>query len=93
MYANNVGSGLGMQIIGCHIADAAIIANIANAILIEGCRLDTYFKYVDGAKNSFIGNNVRMSYLYGNSLYDVPADTLATLNRNIGDGSDTLVNL
>lgn len=91
IYIKSFVQNTGITISGSQIVDSAVIGEDVDNVLIIGCRLDTYFKYTTGEKNSIMCNNVRNAYLYGNPIYDVPADTQITLNRGMGI-SDTIVN-
>jgi hypothetical protein len=92
IYLQNLSANLGCQVTGCHFPDSPIVGLSVNNLSFVGCRLDTWFKYNSGKGNSIICSNVGKSYLYGHELYDVPQDTLITLNRGLGTTADSEVN-
>lgn len=92
IYLQNLSANLGCQITGSHFSDSPIVGLSVNNLSFVGCRLDTWFKYNSGKGNSIICSNVGKSYLYGHALYDVPQDTLITLNRGLGTTPDSDVN-
>lgn len=92
IYAILIDTNLGATMTGCHMADAPIIGESISNLLITASRLDTFFKYLSGARNSIVLNNVRKAYLYDNPLYSVPSDTQISLNRGMGSTTDSEVN-
>lgn len=92
IYIRELRANLGCQVTGSHFPDSAIVGLTVNNLVITGCRLDCWVKYDSGKGNSIICSNIGKSYLYGNSLFDVPQDTLITLNRGLGTTPDSDVN-
>ena len=94
MYIRYLSKSLGCIVTGCHFPDAAIIGVDVNNLYITGCIISTYFKYDSGKHNAITCCNIRRAatYLYGHALFDVPSDTLITLNRAMDDDSDSNVN-
>lgn len=92
IYIRELRANLGCQVTGSHFPDSPIVGLAVNNLVLVGCRVDTWFKYDSGKGNSIICSNVGKSYLYGHTLFDVPQDTLITLNRGLGTTPDTDVN-
>lgn len=92
IYVRELRASLGSQITGCQFVDSPIIGLTVNNLSFVGCRIDTYIKYNNGKGNSFVCSNIGKSYLYSNALFDVPSDTLITLNRGLGNVQDSEVN-
>lgn len=92
IYIKKIDRGCGDIYTGCQIVDAPIIAEEANGLLFTGCRLDTFIKIASGSSNAIISNIVGKPYLYGNPLYDVPSDTLITLNSGLYGATRVEVN-
>lgn len=92
IYIVTLSKALGCVINGCHFPDAPIVGENVNNLYITGCLLSTWFKYDSGKHNAITCCNVRQEYLYGHTLFDVPSDTLITLNRAMDDDSDSEVN-
>ena len=92
VYIKELSTDLGHTIIAGHYADAPFIGERVSNLLISGCRLDTYFDYSLGVRNSIICSNVRDAYLYGHALYNVPSDTQIVMNRGMGATTDAVAN-
>lgn len=92
IYIRELRANLGCQVTGSHFPDSPIVGLAVNNLSFVGCRLDAWFKYDSGKGNSVICSNVGKSYLYGHTLFDVPQDTLITLNRGLGTTPDADVN-
>jgi hypothetical protein len=94
VYAKQINNQVGFIFNACQFAQAPIIAESAYALKLSSCRIDTHIIISQGAKNSIIGNNCRYSYAEAEGIpiedmFDVPEDTLITLNRNmVSGGSD-----
>lgn len=93
VYAKTIPNKVGFIYTNCQFAQAPIIAETAYALKLSSCRLDCYIKISAGAKNSIIGNNMANGYYPNLPVYDVPQDTLITLNRAMDSSeNDNLYN-
>ena len=97
IYAKVIGNNLGFIVTNCQFAQADIIIEAAWAFKLSSCRLDNFISIANGYKNSIIGCNMRDVYAVAaghESMLDVPADTLVTLNRALdGNESDSKYNV
>ena len=93
VYINTITDFFGHIINGCHIVDSPVKGYDVNCLLINGCRLDTWFEYSSGSKNSIICSIVRKGYLYGHThIYSVPSDTLVAMNKGMRGTTDDEAN-
>lgn len=93
IYIKTLSPLLGCQVTGCHFPDAPIVGDSVSCLMLVGCRVDTWFEYTSGAKNSIICCNIAKGYLYDKeNQFSVPSDTQIKLNRGMGDVPDSEVN-
>lgn len=93
IYAKTLSSELGCQVTGSQIVDAPIVGDTVGCLALVGCRIDTWLQYTSGAKNSVVCCNIRKGYMYSKTnQFDVPSDTLITMNRGMGVVPDSAVN-
>ena len=91
VYAKTINNDVGFMFTNCQFAQANIIAEVAYALKLTGCRVDSFIQILSGAKNSVIGCNMR-NYIAldegHSSVFDVPADTLLALNRSVSSSGN-----
>lgn len=84
IYAKVITDNCGFIFTNSQFAQAPIIAETAYGLKFSSCRMDTWVKILQGAKNSIIGCNCSMSYVTDDGvekIFNVPTDTLRALNR------------
>lgn len=92
LFVQEIAINTGDNWTGNQIVDAPIICKVANNLMFVGCRLDTYIRIESGQRNAIMTNNVGISYIGSHPLYDVPADTIITLNIPINPATSSQVN-
>lgn len=93
IYVKTLSAELGCQVTGSQIVDAPVVGDTVGCLALVGCRIDTWFQYTSGSKNSIVCCNVRKGYMYSKTTqFDVPSDTQITLNRGMGVVPDSAVN-
>ena len=93
MYLRRLQKVFGCVVTGCHFPDAPIIGADVNNLYISSSLISTYLKYDSGKHNAIVSCNIRQAYQYDQTeQFQVPADTLITLNRAMDDDDDADVN-
>jgi hypothetical protein len=91
IFAHTIPDSYGFNLENCFIVQAPIICLEANKLSVSNCQLNTYFEISDGEKNMIVCNTMSKQAATADGvtdIYDVPQDTVITMNRGTGNDAD-----